>query len=359
MSQFASSPHQVGATTTQIPRMYSVTGHVVGSAFLRYFDSSGGVRLFGYPLTDVVTENGRPVQYFERTRMEYHAEFAGTANEVLLSRLGADLGRGKISFAPASPIPTGPSQIYFSETGHTLTNSFLDFWHANGGLRVLGYPISEPTAQNGLIVQYFERARIEYHPEKMSTGYSIELGQLGREYLQIHPDVAASASRVAASFVPATNAAQPAPASQVAQQPAASPSVHQLNAQEQQLFDLINGARQQGGIAPVALDGQISYMSFYRSSDMAVRGYFSHDVPGGNNFLALLKAGRVSFKYSGEIIANNGNNESDTATVAFNGFMNSSHHHDIIMDPRYTTVGIGEAKAGNGYYYFTVIFIQK
>jgi hypothetical protein len=38
-----------------------------------------------------VQENGRPVQYFERNRFEYHAENAGTRYEVLLGLLGRQL----------------------------------------------------------------------------------------------------------------------------------------------------------------------------------------------------------------------------------------------------------------------------
>ncbi|MCS7050576.1 MAG: hypothetical protein NZL87_03080, partial [Thermomicrobium sp.] len=33
-------------------------------------------------------------------------------------------------------------------------------------------------------MQYFERARFEYHPEHRGTPYEVLLGLLGREYLQ-------------------------------------------------------------------------------------------------------------------------------------------------------------------------------
>ena len=39
-----------------------------------------------------------------------------------------------------------------------------------GDVRVLGFPISEPVVENGLTVQYFERARMEYHPENAASG---------------------------------------------------------------------------------------------------------------------------------------------------------------------------------------------
>ena len=47
--------------------------------------------MYGMPLTEVYDENGRPVQYFERNRFEYHPEQAGTPYEVQLGLLGRDL----------------------------------------------------------------------------------------------------------------------------------------------------------------------------------------------------------------------------------------------------------------------------
>ena len=38
-------------------------------------------------------ENGYSVQYFERNRFEYHPEFAGTPNEVLLGLLGSEVAQ--------------------------------------------------------------------------------------------------------------------------------------------------------------------------------------------------------------------------------------------------------------------------
>ncbi len=72
---------------------FAITGHQVCEPFLSYWRTRGGLERFGYPITERFDEEieGRvyPVQYFERRRMEYHAELAGTPYEVLLGRLGA------------------------------------------------------------------------------------------------------------------------------------------------------------------------------------------------------------------------------------------------------------------------------
>jgi hypothetical protein len=69
----------------------------VDGPFLHAWES-GGLDRFGYPLTAARLERGADgnnyvVQWFERARFEWHPENRGTAYEVLLARLGADLLR--------------------------------------------------------------------------------------------------------------------------------------------------------------------------------------------------------------------------------------------------------------------------
>ena len=55
-------------------RYFEETEHNVSGEFLRFFDAYGGRTIFGYPLTRVLIENGRQVQYFQRARMELHPD---------------------------------------------------------------------------------------------------------------------------------------------------------------------------------------------------------------------------------------------------------------------------------------------
>src|SRR5438132_1689128 len=69
---------------------------------------------------------------------------------------------------------------YFSVTGKAVRGDFLGtFQHY--GLNQIGYPISDETQENGFTVQYFERVRMEYHPELVSKGYGVLLTRLGAE----------------------------------------------------------------------------------------------------------------------------------------------------------------------------------
>jgi Zn-dependent protease len=82
--------------TTGIPGAYFFpeTGHNISSPFLEFWQIRGGLAIFGYPISEELTEasplDGKSyrVQYFERARFELHPEFAGTPYEVQLGSLG-------------------------------------------------------------------------------------------------------------------------------------------------------------------------------------------------------------------------------------------------------------------------------
>jgi outer membrane protein assembly factor BamB len=97
---------------------------------------------------------------------------------------------------PQGPFPTdraAPREgaIYFSETGHNLRGPFLDFFTSKGGLDIFGYPLTEEFEESAgdgsgstRTVQYFQRARMELHPENAGTPYEVQLGLIGTELLR-------------------------------------------------------------------------------------------------------------------------------------------------------------------------------
>jgi lipoprotein-anchoring transpeptidase ErfK/SrfK len=79
-------------------------------------------------------------------------------------------------------LPRLPS-VYYSPTGQHLSDrtGFLSFWRRNGGKLIFGYPITGELVERGQIVQYFERARFEYHPEHYGTEQQVMVSLLGRD----------------------------------------------------------------------------------------------------------------------------------------------------------------------------------
>jgi hypothetical protein len=162
-------------------RYFPSTSHYVRGDFLNYFERWNGEYLFGLPLTDELDDGGWRVQYFERARMELHPEHPPTYR-VQLTLLGDLLGY-RAAPIPLSAIPPAhPDRRYYPQTGHTVSYSFLQFFDSRGGLDVFGYPITELLTEGGTTVQYFQRAKMEWHPEN-PIGSQMTLANLGSEYL--------------------------------------------------------------------------------------------------------------------------------------------------------------------------------
>jgi hypothetical protein len=68
----------------------------------------------------------------------------------------------------------------FPETGQTVCDGFLDFWERYGGLSIFGYPLSGELREGGKVVQYFERAKLEYQPEAFGTDWAVVGELVGR-----------------------------------------------------------------------------------------------------------------------------------------------------------------------------------
>ena len=178
----ASGTLQVQAQTPTPTSLYfPQTGHSVQGDFLRFFNTRGGLAIFGYPLTEAFQEGVRFVQYFQRARMEAFPENSDP-DKTQLGPLGEQLGyaAGPI---PAAEIPptNDPNRRYYTETQHTVAYAFLTYFDKHGGLEIFGYPITEFKLENGRIVQYFQRARMEWHPE-LPADQRVQLGNLGEIY---------------------------------------------------------------------------------------------------------------------------------------------------------------------------------
>lgn len=168
-------------------RCFPETGFCISGPIRQYWERNGGLMVFGFPITPVQTETVEnwtgPVQWFERDRLEDHSR---ERQGVLAGRLGverlAQQGR-PWQFRPLGP-PPQPGCRGFVETGYYMCGGFLTYWQRNGGLERFGYPVTDLIVENlngrDYTVQYFERRRMEYHPDNRPP-FDILLGLLGRE----------------------------------------------------------------------------------------------------------------------------------------------------------------------------------
>ena len=180
------APGIPGAATQTFPE----TGKAVKGIFLDYWRSNGGLPQQGFPVSELMNEksdlDGKTyvVQYFERAVFEYHPEQTDPKFQVLLSQLGTFRYKKKYPNGAPNQQASAANPRKFDETGKSLGGKFREYWEKNGGLAQQGLPISdefvEKSELNGkeYLVQYFERAVMEYHPENQPP-YDVLLSQLG------------------------------------------------------------------------------------------------------------------------------------------------------------------------------------
>lgn len=165
-------------------RYYPETGHSVDGRFVDFFDGHGGLAILGYPITNsfIDPQTGWLIQYFQNARVELAPDSGGVLT-VRLSPLGEMLG----GWQPPLPANSGSGagcRVY-AESGHSVCHAFLDYYLADGGPALFGYPISEFRLENDRIVQYFQGFRLDWYPDDPS-GINVRVAPLGR----VHFDTA-------------------------------------------------------------------------------------------------------------------------------------------------------------------------
>jgi hypothetical protein len=183
-------------------RYFPETNHTVRGDFLTAYESvPDPILVYGYPITDAYHNQvtGRLVQYFQKAHFELYPE---NPPELRVQRTLI----GEILYQPGKKIEY-PSDIpacrNFPETGHNICYAFLDFFNTHGGITQFGYPISDLEYQHGRLVQYFQLARFEWHPERPS-GDRVVLSDLGRLYFDARKETTSILDHSSESLLPQT-----------------------------------------------------------------------------------------------------------------------------------------------------------
>ncbi len=119
---------------------------------------------------------------------------------------------------------------------------------------------------------------------------------------------------------------------------------------EATLWQLTNGDRVNNGVGPIQQHATLVSIARWRSKDMIVNNYFSHNIPacGGCLVFHYYDTNGLSYAWAGENIGwNSGYSDPDSVVAVNSAFMASSEHRGNILNPVWVYGGIGAYGADN------------
>lgn len=136
-----------------------------------------------------------------------------------------------------------------------------------------------------------------------------------------------------------------------AKQPAAQGTAG-INQLALQVIDLTNKERRKNGLSALKTDLSLSKVAQTKTNDMNVKNYFSHTSPTYGSPFDMMRDFGVTYRTAGENIAMG----QVTAQQVVNSWMNSEGHRKNILNPDFTSIGVGYTSSGN---YWSQMFIGK
>ncbi len=133
------------------------------------------------------------------------------------------------------------------------------------------------------------------------------------------------------------------------------PSIDDVKALEKRVIDLVNQQRAKAGLHMLSQNWELCRVARYKSQDMIDKGYFSHQSPTYGSPFRMMENFGIRFTAAGENIAYG----QRTPEEVMNAWMNSSGHRANILNGSYNQIGVGVAKASNGTFYWTQMFIKN
>lgn len=119
-----------------------------------------------------------------------------------------------------------------------------------------------------------------------------------------------------------------------------------------EVVNLVNAERAKEGLSPLSIDTKVQAAAMVRARECEKQ--FSHTRPDGSSFTTALKEQNVSYRSAGENIAWGQRSPEEV----MNAWMNSSGHRANIMDPDFTTIGVGYYENAQGTGYWCQIFTR-
>lgn len=119
-----------------------------------------------------------------------------------------------------------------------------------------------------------------------------------------------------------------------------------------EVVSLVNAERAKEGLSSLTIDIKVQAAAQVRAKEC--EQLFSHTRPNGSSFATALKEQNVSYRRAGENIAWG----QRTPEAVMKAWMNSSGHRANIMNPEFTTIGIGYYVNENGTPYWCQLFTK-
>jgi hypothetical protein len=129
---------------------------------------------------------------------------------------------------------------------------------------------------------------------------------------------------------------------------------------EAALLTLTNADRGADGLTSLPVDPVLAVVARWRSADMIKRNYFSHNIPvppGGVVFDELNRR-HYCYTMAGENIGWNTVEGSGATAAIETAFLGSTEHRTNILNPAWTSIGIGAYRAANGRQMWAVLFAK-
>jgi uncharacterized protein YkwD len=129
---------------------------------------------------------------------------------------------------------------------------------------------------------------------------------------------------------------------------------------ERELISLTNQARAAKGLRALRVDSTLTSIARWRSKDMIVKNYFSHNIPpSGKMVFSVLDSKGYCYSLAGENIGWNNYEDSVATREIQRMFMGSTTHRANILNKRWDVIGIGAYKGPSGKKMWTVLFADK
>ena len=127
-----------------------------------------------------------------------------------------------------------------------------------------------------------------------------------------------------------------------------------MNADEKEVFNLINQQRANNGLGALKVDEEVQRVARIKAEDMVSNNYFSHTSPTYGSPFDMLSSFKISYKTAGENIAGNSSN-----SAAVEAWMNSSGHRANILNSSFNYTGIGVVTSPRYGKIYVQVFIGK